>query len=137
MRVFGPLIQPRQGDSGYDIPCPEGISLAPGEQAKIGTGIYVEIPPWCVGIIFDRSSVAARKLHVHGGVIDPSYRGEISVLLENTNQEYVTITAGSKIAQMVILPCYVTDLIHVNSVDELSETERGERGFGSTNEGTG
>ncbi len=106
--------------------------IGPGGTAKIGTGIAVEIPDGYFGAVFARSGLAAKKgLRPANcvGVIDSDYRGEIFVPLHNDSGEIRTVADGDRIAQLVILPYMTVDFAEA---DELSETERGEGGFGST-----
>ena len=121
--------------AGYDLyaeTASAALEIRPGETAKIGTGIAVEIPDGYFGAVFARSGLAAKKgLRPANcvGVIDPDYRGEIFVPLHNDSGELRTIADGDRIAQLVILP-YMT--VEFAEADELSETERGSGGFGST-----
>ena len=121
------------GDAGLDLAACEGITLAPGERAVVSTGIAVEIPDGYAGFVQPRSGLAAR----HGigvvnspGLIDPGYRGEIRVVLLNTDaREAFTVQPGMRIAQLVIAPVAAVRLVEV---DQLAFSERGERGFGSS-----
>ena len=106
--------------------------FVPGTTMKIGTGIAAEIPEGYFGAVFARSGLATKKgLRPANcvGVIDSDYRGEIIVALHNDSKEPQTIQAYERIAQIVILP-YLD--VSFEIVDELSDTERGEGGFGST-----
>jgi dUTP diphosphatase len=121
------------GDAGVDLACCEAVALAPGERAIVSTGLAVAIPEGYAGFVQPRSGLAAR----HGisvvnspGLIDSGYRGEIQVVLLNTDRERAfTADAGERIAQLVVLP--VPEL-SVREVDELPPSERGVRGFGSS-----
>jgi dUTP pyrophosphatase len=121
------------GDAGIDLACCEAVALAPGERALVSTGLAVAIPEGYAGFVQPRSGLAAR----HGisvvnspGLIDSGYRGEIQVVLLNTDGERTfTADAGERIAQLVVLP--VPELV-VREVDELPPSERGLRGFGSS-----
>ena len=107
--------------------------LAPGERAVVPTGVAVAIPPGYAGYVQPRSGLAAK----HGitlvnspGLVDSGYRGELRIVLLNTDQrEPFAIEPGMRIAQLVLLPVPPVEL---NVVDELPESERGERGFGSS-----
>ena len=125
---------PRQGDAGYDLVAIEDHTLAPLERAAIKTGLHVEIPAGCVGIVKDRSSLALRGLHCLAGVIDSAYRGEIHVILVNLGAETCHINAGQRIAQLLILGVVTPAIETVPSLDSLSSTARGSGGFGSTGE---
>jgi dUTP pyrophosphatase len=132
-RALGvPFAAPRTGDAGYDLYALETVTLLPGENAVISTGVHVEIPLGYVGIIKDRSSMALRGIHTYGGVIDASYRGEIRIILNNISPSEQLINKGQKFAQMVVIPCYVEGVEVVESLDYLSSTQRGASGFGST-----
>jgi dUTP pyrophosphatase len=120
---------PRTGDCGYDIYSNVRVPIAPGKQVLIDTGLYLEIPHAVWGELKDRSSMANIRLYVNAGVIDPSYRGELKVALENRGDQYQMIEKADRIAQIVFQP-YVSPM--PNCVVELSDTERGEGGFGST-----
>jgi dUTP pyrophosphatase len=121
------------GDAGVDLHALEGAVLAPGARASVPTGIAVEIPEGCAGLVLARSGLAAR----HGvslvnapGLIDSGYRGEIRVLLLNTDREITfELESGDRIAQLVIVRHETPAIVEV---DELSESERGQGGFGSS-----
>ena len=108
------------------------IEILPGETAFIGTGLSMEIPTGYVGLIYARSGMACKRGLAPAnkvGVIDSDYRGEIMVALYNQSNETKVITSGDRIAQIIIQP--ITQF-KFNEVDELSDTARGEGGFGST-----
>jgi len=121
------------GDAGLDLAACDRFELGPGERAVVGTGLAVAIPYGHAGFVQPRSGLAAR----HGlsvvnapGLIDSGYRGEIRVVLLNTDlREAFVVEPGMRIAQLVVLP--VPELELVES-DELPESERGVRGFGSS-----
>lgn len=121
------------GDAGLDLAACERVELGPGERAVVPTGLAVAIPDGYAGFVQPRSGLAAR----HGiavvnspGLIDSGYRGEIRVVLLNTDRERRFVAdPGERIAQLVVLP--VPELEPVE-VDELPASERGVRGFGST-----
>jgi dUTP pyrophosphatase len=96
----------------------------------IKTGIAIEIPKGFVGLVWPRSGLAIKKgVSVLAGVIDSSYRGEIGVVLLNTNYDDLIIKKGDKIAQLLIQPI---ETVNIEEVKELSDTERAENGFGSS-----
>ena len=110
----------------------EIVSIAPGETAWIPTGIAMEIPANCAGLIFARSSMGAKRGLAPAnkvGVIDPDYRGEVQVVLHNHSSELQTVAPGERIAQLVVVPVFTPGFVEA---DELSDTVRGEGGFGST-----
>jgi dUTP pyrophosphatase len=121
------------GDAGLDLAACAPIRLAPGERALVPTGLAVAIPPGYAGFVQPRSGLAAS----HGiaivnspGLIDSGYRGEIQVVLLNTDHERTfTAEAGERIAQLVVLP--VPEL-EIREVDDLPPSDRGARGFGSS-----
>ena len=118
------------GDAGIDLYALKKEKIAGGTVKMVSTGIACEIPPGYFGKVFDRSGVASSTtLSVKAGVIDSGYRGEIKIILANTGSYPQEIIAGQKIAQMVILPVPEFEL---KEVKNLSKTERGEKGFGST-----
>ena len=121
------------GDAGLDLAACEGTTLGPGERATVPTGIAVEIPAGHAGFVLPRSGLAAR----HGisvvnspGLIDSGYRGEIRVVLLNSDRHNAfTVEPGMRIAQLVIAPVAV---VRVVEVEELALSERGGQGFGSS-----
>jgi dUTP pyrophosphatase len=128
-----PPAQAHEGDAGYDLHAAEAVTIAPGERASVGTGIAVAIPEGQAGLVVPRSGLAAR----HGisvvnapGLIDSGYRGELRVLLLNTDRaEPFAVEPGDRIAQLVLVQVETEDL---EEVAELDETPRGVGGFGST-----
>lgn len=110
----------------------EDLIIKTGETVLVHTGIAVEIPEGYVGLIFARSGLATKKGLAPAnkvGVIDSDYRGELMVALYNQSCDDRTIAEGERIAQLAIVPFLKADF---NEVDELSDTARGEGGFGST-----
>ena len=123
--------QAKRSDAGYDLHALERYILGPHEREMFRTGIAVAIPEGYVGYIKPRSGLAARRgLDVLGGVIDAGYRGEIGVILYNTDpHEDITVAPGDRIAQLVIQP---VAQVAFREVIELPESERAFGGFGST-----
>lgn len=123
-----------QGSSGYDL-CAciaADFTIQPGDLVVIPTGIAVEIPQGYAGFIFTRSGLGVKHgIHVTNGVgvIDSDYRGEIHVGLMNSSRVAYTIKPQDRIAQMILMPTFMAD---VEEIAELSETARGDAGFGST-----
>ncbi len=121
------------GDAGLDLCALNAVEIAPGQRAKVATGIAIELPAGHAGLIVPRSGLAAK----HGlsivnapGLIDEGYRGELQVLLLNTDQEApISIAAGERIAQLVVVAVSTPQLVEV---DQLDESVRGEQGFGSS-----
>ena len=128
-----PPAQAHEGDAGYDLHAAEAVTIEPGERASVGTGIAVAITEGQAGLIVPRSGLAAR----HGisvvnapGLIDSGYRGELRVLLLNTDRsEPFTVEPGDRIAQLVLVRVETEEL---EEVADLDETARGVGGFGST-----
>jgi dUTP pyrophosphatase len=121
------------GDAGLDLSSCERLELGPGERALVPTGLAVAIPEGYAGLVQPRSGLAAK----HGisivntpGLVDSGYRGELLVNLVNTDKrEAFVVEPGMRIAQLVIIPIPELELVEV---DELPESERGVRGFGSS-----
>ena len=108
------------------------VTVAPGETAWIPTGLAMEIPKGCAGLVYARSGLACKKGLAPAnkvGVIDSDYRGPVTVVLHNHGSVPQTIAHGERIAQMVITPV-LTPVYE--AVDDLSDTGRGQGGFGST-----
>lgn len=119
-----------QGDAGMDLFSNEEVLILPGKRVLISTGIAVEFPEEYVALIWDKSGIAVKKgLTKIAGVIDSSYRGEWKIALYNLGKEKVQINKGDKIAQVLFQKI---ERAQVEVVDSLSETSRGEGGFGST-----
>lgn len=118
-------------DAGADLHSIESLTIGPKERACVSTGISLEIPEGYYGRVAPRSGLAYKNgIDVLAGVIDSSYRGELKVILYNSdNQKYFKISQGDRIAQLIIEK-------HFNFSFEMSEelntTKRGETGFGST-----
>ena len=124
------------GSAGVDLRAcmeQEGITLEPMERALIPTGLAIELPGNnYVALLFARSGLALRQgiaLANGVGVIDSDYRGEIQVPVINLSDSAVHIANGERVAQLLMMPVEVPDMIEF---DDLSETQRGEGGFGST-----
>ena len=123
----------RPEDAGLDLFAADSVVMAPGARALVRTGLAVAIPPGYAGLVLPRSGLALR----HGvtvlnspGLIDAGYRGEVKVLLVNQDRDAsVTVERGERIAQLVVQAVASVELVEV---DELSASERGGGGFGST-----
>jgi dUTP pyrophosphatase len=121
------------GDAGLDLVACEPAEIGPGERVVVGTGLAVAIPEGHAGFVQPRSGLAAE----HGitvlntpGLIDSGYRGEVRVILLNTDEETpFVVEPGMRIAQLVVVPIAS---IGTAEVDQLPATERGARGFGSS-----
>ena len=117
-------------DAGIDLRARESCIIYPGEAVKIPAGICVEIPTGHVGDISPRSSVSLQGLAIQGKV-DSGYTGEVGIIAINCVNKAIKITKGDRIAQLVVLPVEIGDM---EIVEELPESERGGKGFGSTGE---
>lgn len=121
------------GDAGLDLYAGEAAHLGPGERWSVGTGVAVEIPEGHAGLVLPRSGLARDhgiSLVNSPGLIDAGYRGEVRVLLLNTDPaEVFRIEPGARIAQLVITPIALAEPVEVES---LAESARGDGGFGSS-----
>jgi len=117
-------------DAGLDLYALENRTIEPGQRAIIKTGIHVEFPAGFALFIHDRSGLSTKHgLHRLAGVVDAGYSGEVGVVLINLGQDSYTINQGDKIGQAVLTPIALPIL---QEVDELSQTSRGDKGYGST-----
>jgi len=121
------------GDAGFDLSACEEVTIGVGERATVGTGLAIEIPHGHAGLVAPRSGLALR----HGlsmvnapGVIDAGYRGEVRMILLNTDREHpFTVEPGMRIAQLVVVPIAAVEVVETSAV---TVTDRGEGGFGSS-----
>lgn len=125
---------PRRGDAGYDLFSTESYLVEPRKRVLVESRLHLEIPNGYVGLVKDRSSVAAAGLRTRAGVIDSAYRGELEILMVNLADVDIHIRAGQKIAQLLMVPVYSAPVEFVDSLEDFSEAERGAGGFGSTGE---
>lgn len=116
-------------DAGLDLYADDYHTLFPGDIAGIKTGIKMQIPAGCAGLVWDKSGLAKTGLHAIAGVIDSDYRGEIIVLMKNLSEDIINVSRGQKIAQMLIQKIETPEIIEDRVEDK---TERGAGGFGST-----
>lgn len=142
------------GDVGYNLPASGKHVIKPGEFLQVGTGIKVELPEGVWGAILPRSSTnRSGKILALAGVIDNGYRGELTVMVHNLEKVDrwrwlrniikgkrpsagygVVVEAGQSLAQLVLFPVLV---VEIELVDALSDSHRGEKGYGSTGQGIG
>ena len=123
----------QEGDAGYDLHAAETVTLAPGARAGVGTGIAIALPAGHAGLVLPRSGLALR----HGiglvnapGLIDAGYRGELRVLLLNTDpREPFDVAVGDRIAQLVVVAVAAPE---IEESEQLEQTARGSAGFGSS-----
>ena len=110
----------------------EPVTIAPGETKKIPTGLAMEIPVGCAGLIYARSGLGTKQGLAPAnkvGVVDSDYRGEFMVFLHNHSAETRTVSHGDRVAQLLVTPVYTPGF---EETDELTDTARGAGGFGST-----
>ena len=120
------------GDAGLDLTSRDTVNIAPSETVMVHTGVSVEIPEGYVGLCFPRSGLASKRginLANCVGVVDSGYRGEVMAPLHNIGGSAQLVERGERVFQMVVVPFATCECVEV---DELSETDRGEGGFGSS-----
>lgn len=115
-------------DAGLDLRCKEHCTIPPHSHASIDTGVHVEIPMGCVGMLTSKSGLMRQGITCRG-TIDCGYTGTIQAEVYNHSDKPYFFQTGSKVTQLVILPCVFPT---VDIVDALEETDRGNGGFGST-----
>lgn len=124
------LAYAKTGDAAFDLYAAKDVTINPMERVQVGSGVALEIPDGYVGLIWDKSGLSHKfGLKTLGGVVDSGYRGEIMIGIINISNEPYTFEKGHKISQIVIQKYEHCDIVEV---DELSESERGVGGFGST-----
>ena len=116
-------------DAGLDLYSPVSVTIEPRGAVSIDTGVHIELPINTVGMIKSKSGLNVKHGITSEGVIDVGYTGSMVVKLYNHSEKPYTINAGDKISQLVVMPIFTPTL---EVVDELTETERGDGGFGST-----
>lgn len=118
-----------EGSAAFDLHSTEDICLYPNAVTKVPTGVAIELPKNTYGAVAPRSGLASKGITVMNapGIVDMDYRGEVCVLLYNTTEERVKVKVGDRVAQMLVLPYFKVEF---EEVEELSETVRGEGGFG-------
>ena len=110
----------------------EPVTIAPGETKKIPTGLAMEIPIGCAGLIYARSSLGTKQGLAPAnkvGVVDSDYRGEFMIFLHNHGSQTQTVSHGDRVAQLLVTPVFTPGF---EETDELTDTARGAGGFGST-----
>ena len=118
------------GDAGMDLYALDEVLVPVGKVARIRTGIAIEIPTGYVGLCWDKSGLSMNSgIKVLAGVVDSSFRGELVLAVINLGGEDYTFKKGDKVMQMLIQPVESPEIVEAN---ELSDTARGEKGFGST-----
>ena len=120
----------KQSDAGYDLHSIEALPLLPMSREAVSVGFAIEIPKGYYGRIAPRSGLAVRAgIDVLAGVVDSGYRNEIKVVMINLGQGLVSVEEGDRIAQLIIEKCHDVEW---EEADELSDSDRGEDGFGSS-----
>jgi dUTP pyrophosphatase len=118
------------GAAGADLRASEAVLIAPGARAAVPTGLYLQIPPGHVGLVWPRSGLAVRHgIDTLAGVIDSDYRGEVRVVLVNHGDEAFRVAPGERVAQLLVQPVEKAAFAAAASIDD---TDRGRGGFGST-----
>ncbi len=119
----------REGDAAFDIYSVDTVTLQPGDIKSIDCGIACEIPYSYKLMVNGRSGLATKGIFCHVGTIDPNYKGMIGTVLVNLSKEPYTINKGDRVGQVSLQPIVPTTF---NEVDELSSSNRGAQGFGSS-----
>lgn len=119
-----------KGSAGLDLYAVETAMLMPNTPVKIRTGISVQLPVGHVGLVLDRSGLGSKGVRTLAGVVDQDYEGEIMVCLVLIGHTSITLKAGDRIAQLVVLP--IPDLMVSESWDHTRQSDRADRGFGSS-----
>jgi len=118
-----------ESDAGTDLYASESVQFKPGQIRAVSTGISFVLPKHSYGKVSDRSSMSVKGWRVGAGVIDETYTGECLVVLQNMTNETMSVNAGDKIAQLVVMPVFETSL---EEVVEVPVAGRGKNGFGSS-----
>lgn len=116
-------------DAGFDLYADRAYTIEAGKTMIVCTGISMAIPRDYAGLIWDRSSMGVKGLHRFAGVIDSDYRGEIKVCIHNASDDVYQVAEGDKVAQLIV---QAVPSFFIKEVDSLEETERGNKGFGSS-----
>jgi dUTP pyrophosphatase len=136
IRLFEDAILPKRatsGSAGYDLFANESLTIQPGNLWCVSTGLSIKMPPGVYGRIAPRSGITVKyNAHVGAGVIDPDYTGEIKVVLCNNGKVDFRVSAGDRIAQLILEKFEIVDVKEVDGFSEVSVSERGSGGFGST-----
>ena len=124
-----PFAYAREHDACMDMYACADLEIQPGEVKIVPTGISVEIPPSYEGIVRGRSGLASKGIVAHVGTIDETYRGDVGIILTNHSKETFKVSKGARVAQFTIKP---VTRVELSEVTELSNTERGANGYGSS-----
>lgn len=124
----------KEGDAGFDLRTLRDFTINPGQVINVPTGFRIAIPKGIVGMVCSRSGLASKQSIAclnSPGIIDSGYRGEIHATLINLGKDTVSFKKGDRIAQLLLVN-HIMDSTEFIQVEDLGETERGEKGFGST-----
>jgi dUTP pyrophosphatase len=128
--LAGSLTKNNHLDAGLDITSAEDCIIGAGDSCLISTGLFINVPEGCVGLIWSRSGLSVKyRLEVGAGCIDSGYNGEVKVHLYNHGFESYKVRVGDKIAQLLTIPVILTEYV---KVDYFQESDRGDKGFGSS-----
>ena len=116
-------------DAGADLRTPHDVTVMPNDSVVTDTGVHIELPPNTVGMLKSKSGLNVKHGITSEGVIDVGYTGSIRVKLYNHSDKPCELKAGDKVSQLVVMPILIPSF---ELVDELEDTERGEKGFGSS-----
>ena len=123
-----------QTDAGADLFTPHDVTVPSGGSVVVDTGVHVELPESTAGLLVSKSGLNVKHGVISTGLIDEGYTGSIAVKLYNLGDSDVTLCAGSKISQLVVIPVMYPTIVQV---DEINGGPRGDAGFGSTSEVVG
>lgn len=118
-------------DAGADLFAPRDVHVPARGSAVVDTGVHIQLPPNCVGMIKSKSGLNVKHGIISEGVIDEGYTGSIVVKLYNLSDFSMTLAKGTKISQLVVMPVLYPDIVRA---DEISGGPRGDSGFGSSGE---
>lgn len=124
------LAKAHKSDSGYDVRTIDRVIIFEGKTMLISTGLFLELPKGLEAQVRPKSSLSSKGLLVHFGTVDQGYRGEVKVAITNLTGQMVALDKGQKIAQLVFAPLVDVDTVMVDEIKD--DTDRGQRGFGST-----
>lgn len=125
-----PPIRAHKTDAGMDLRARRAVRVPAKGSAVIGTGVHIELPPGCCGLLVSKSGLNVKHNITSTGLIDEGYTGEVMVKLYNHGTEGYQVNAGDKVSQLVVIPVKYEPIEMVEDLSE--ETERGSFGFGST-----
>jgi dUTP pyrophosphatase len=119
-------------NAGYDLRASEATVVTSGERKIVKTELKLEMPTHMYAQVFSRSGLAVKGIDACGGVIDSGYRNTVGVILHNTSNVDFNVSVGDRVAQIVFLPIYHPELTRLSNETQLSDSDRGQNGFGSS-----